>query len=196
MGAAAADLVHKENAAGESALGDIIADAQLAATSAAPGGGAEVAFMNSGGIRADVPAGDVTYRQLYEVQPFGNVLNVVTLTGDMLKRLLEQQFDNPSPGEMNLLQVSNGFSYRYRSSAPAGQRVDSDSITINGRRIGATDRVRVEASNFLVEGGGYTVLREGTDKVIGVPDIDALVAYFKTHSPVAAGPQNRIIRVE
>ena len=197
VGAAAVDLVRNENAARESSLGDIIADAQLAATSAAATGGAQVAFMNSGGIRADVSAGDVTYRQLYEVQPFGNVLNVITLTGDMLKRLLEQQFDNPSPGEMNLLQVSNGFSYRYRSSAPAGQHVDADSITINGRRISAADRVRVEASNFLVEGGGgYTVLREGTEKVVGIPDVDALVEYFKTHSPVAAGPQNRIIRVD
>lgn len=196
VGTAAADLVQKENAARESSLGDIIADAQLAATSAAAAGGAEVAFMNSGGIRADVSAGDVTYRQLYEVQPFGNVLNVVTLTGDTLKRLLEQQFDNPSPGETNVLQVSNGFSYRYRSSAPAGQHVDADSITINGRRIGATDRVRVAASNFLVDGGSYPVLREGTEKVIGVPDIDALVEYFKTHSPVAAGPQNRIVRVD
>ncbi len=197
VGAAAADLLQKENAARESSLGDIIADAQLTATSAAASGGAEVAFMNSGGIRADVSAGDVTYRQLYEVQPFGNVLNVVTLTGDMLKRLLEQQFDNPSPGEMNILQVSNGFSYRYRSSAPSGQHVDADSITINGRRIGATDRVRVEASNFIVDGGGgYPVLREGTEKVVGTLDIDALVEYFKTHSPVAAGPQNRIIRVD
>jgi len=196
VGVAAADLVDEQNAAGESSLGDIIADAQLAATSAASGGGAEVAFMNSGGIRADVPAGDVTYRQLYEVQPFGNVLNVVTLTGDMLKRLLEQQFDNPSAGEMNVLQVSNGFSYRYRSSAPPGQHVDPDSIAVNGRRIGPTDRVRVEASNFLVDGGAYAALREGTGKVIGTPDLEALVGYFKTHSPVAAGPQNRIIRID
>jgi len=97
---------------------------------------------------------------------------------------------------MNILQVSSGFSYRYRSSAPAGQHVDAESITIKGRRIGANDRVRVEASNFLVESGGYIVLREGTDKVIGIPDIDALVEYFKTHSPVAAGPQNRITRID
>jgi len=197
VGAAADTLARKENEAGESPLGDIIADAQLAATSDAANGGAEIAFMNAGGIRADITAGDVRYRQLYEVQPFGNVLNVLTLTGDMLKRLLEQQFDNPTPGEKSVLQVSSGFTYRYRASAPAGQHVDADSIAINGRRIGPADRVRIEASNFLVEGGGgYTVLREGTNKVAGVSDVDALVDYFKSHSPVAPGPQNRIVRVE
>src|SRR5262249_7195745 len=117
--------------------------------------------------------------------------------GDMLKRLLEQQFDNPSPGEKSVLQISNGFTYRYRASAPLGQHVDADSIAINGRRIGPADRVRVEASNFLVDGGGgYTVLREGTDKIAGMSDIDALVAYVKSHSPVAPGPQNRIVRIE
>src|SRR5437762_2143461 len=102
----------------------------------------------------------------------------------MLKRLLEQQFDNPSPRERSILQVSSGFTYRYRMSAPPGEHVDADSITINGRRIGAADRVRVEASNFLVEGGnGYSVLREGVDKIVGISDIDALVQYFKAHSP-------------
>src|SRR5262249_17908898 len=108
-GSAAADLLRKENDAGESSLGDVIADAQLAATSAPGNGGAVAAFMNVGGIRADIAAGGVTFRVLYEVQPFGNLLNVVTLTGEMLKRLLEQQFDNPSPGERSILQVSNGF---------------------------------------------------------------------------------------
>src|SRR5207249_4897229 len=157
----------------------------------------EVAFMNGGGIHADIEAGDVTYRQLYEVQPFGNILNVITLTGEMLERLLEQQFDNPSPGEKSVLQVSSGFSYHYRASAPAGHHVDADSITVNGRRIGPADRVRVEASNFLVEGGGgYGALREGTEKVVGIADIDALVQYVRRRSPSAPGPQNRIVRIE
>src|SRR5262249_11129934 len=91
VGNVTAELVRRENDAGESALGDVIADAQLAATRAPERGGAVVAFMNGGGVRADISArpGGVTYRDLFAVQPFGNTLTVFTLTGDMLKRLLE-----------------------------------------------------------------------------------------------------------
>ena len=100
-------MLRAANAAGESALGDVVADAQLAATSAAVNGGAVVAFMNTGGIRSDLvsgvsrsplPAGAVTYSDLFAVQPFGNVLTVFTMTGETIKQLLEQQFDNPRPG--------------------------------------------------------------------------------------------------
>ena len=162
--------------------------------------------MNSGGIRSNIVAsnarpaaraGEVTYRDLFSVQPFGNVLTVVTMTGDMIKRLLEQQFDNPRPGAASILQVSSGFTYRYRMNAAAGQHVDVASIMIGGRHIGPTDRVRVAAFDFLVDGGGgYTVLGEGTDKLAGVADIDALVEYFKTRSPIAPPPQDRIVRIE
>ncbi len=206
VGSVTADLMRKINAAGESALGDVFADAQLAATSAPDKGGAVVAFMNSGGIRADVVAnapratarpGEVTYGDLYTVQPFGNVLSVITMTGDMLKRLLEQQFDNPTPGQRTMLQVSSGFTYRYKLTAPTGRHVDADSIAINGQPVAPTDRVRVEASDFLVAGGNdFSVFGEGTNKVVGDADLDALVAYFKAHSPVAPGPQDRIVRTD
>jgi 5'-nucleotidase len=206
VGSVTADLTRAGNAAGESQLGDVIADAQLAATSDAGKGGAVVAFMNSGGIRSNIVAnnarpaaraGEVTYRDLFSVQPFGNVVTVITMTGDMIKRLLEQQFDNPRPGANSVLQVSNGFTYRYRLSAPAGQRVDVASIMIGGRHIGPTDRIRVATLDFLVEGGGgYSVLGEGTDKLVGIADINALVAYFKARSPIAPPPQDRIVRIE
>ncbi|HEV3061836.1 MAG TPA: bifunctional metallophosphatase/5'-nucleotidase [Vicinamibacterales bacterium] len=208
VGAVVGDIRRSANAAGESPLGDIIADAQLAATSAAANGAAVVAFTNEGGIRSDIVAGagplpardgrvaEVTYGDLFRVQPFGNVLTVFTMTGDMIKRLLEQQFDNPRPGAASVLQVSSGFTYRYRLKAPAGQHVERNSIAIAGRRIGPADRVRVAAVNFLVDGGGgYPALGQGTGKIVGVPDIDALVAYFKGHSPVAPGRQDRIIRI-
>jgi 5'-nucleotidase len=197
VGSASAALTRVANSAGESALGDVIADAQLAATRAPENGGAEVAFMNVGGIRADVGAGDVRYRDLFEVQPFGNVLMVVTLTGEQLRRLLEQQFERPSAARGRLLQVSSGFAYSYRAGAPAGQKVDADSIRIAGRRVAPGDRIRVAASDFLANGGeSIAVLGEGTDRVVGVADIDALVAYFKARSPVAPGPQDRIIRID
>jgi 5'-nucleotidase len=131
------------------------------------------------------------------VQPFGNVMTVLTMTGEMIKRLLEEQFDNPAPGERSVLQVSHGFTYHYTRNAPAGHRVDPASLMIGDRRIAPTDRLRVAASDFLVAGGnGFTIFKEGTDKVAGDADIDALVAYVRTHSPVAPGPQNRIVRTD
>jgi 5'-nucleotidase len=206
VGSVTRDILRAANTTGESALGDVIADAQLAATSAAVNGGAVVAFMNTGGIRSDLVssasrpplrAGEVTYGDLFAVQPFGNVLTVFTMTGEMIKQLLEQQFDNPRPGERSLLQVSHGFTYRYRLTAPPGQHVERDSIRLNGRPIAADERVRAEASDFLVGGGnGYRALGEGVDRIGGVADVDALVEYFKAHSPVAPGGQDRIVRAD
>jgi 5'-nucleotidase len=206
VGSVTGDIMRRANEAGESALGDVIADAQLTATGPTSHGGAVVAFMNSGGIRADLLAnsprpaakpGDVTYDELFNVQPFGNVMTVLTMTGDMIKRLLEQQFDNPAPGQHSVLQVSDGFTYRYSRNARAGHRVDPTSLMIGDHRIAPTDQLRVAASDFLVAGSGnFTVFKEGTSKVAGDADIDALVAYVRTHSPVAPGPQNRIVRTD
>ena len=206
VGSVAMDLARAPNAAGESPLGSVVADAQLAATRSAERGSAEVAFMNPGGIRGDIVGGageasaqprQVTYGDLYTAQPFGNTVMALTMTGDMIKRLLEQQFDNPSPGATEILQISDGFTYRYRANAPKGQHVDADSIEINGRRIAPTDRVRVAANDFLVGGGdGFTVFSEATDRSVIVGDITALVDYFKARSPVAPPPQTRIVRLD
>jgi 5'-nucleotidase len=193
VGTASADITRAANAAGESALGDVIADAQLAATAPTDFGGAVVAFMNPGGIRADVLAGDVTYGELFTVQPFGNTMTVKTMTGDMIRRLLEQQFDNPTPGALRILQVSAGFAYSYDATAPAGSRVSN--ITIGGTPVSPTASYRVAMNNFLADGGdGFTVFREGTDQLGGEIDLDALANYFMSNSPVAPGPQNRITR--
>ena len=206
VGSVARDLVRAPNSAGESPLGSVVADAQLAATRSPEHGGAEIAFMNPGGIRGDIVAGadapstqphQVTYGDLYAAQPFGNTVMALTMTGDMIKRLLEQQFDNPSPGATEMLQISDGFTYRYRANAPKGQRVDADSIQINGRRIAPTDRVRVAANDFLVGGGdGFTIFSEATDRIAIVGDITALVDYFKARSPIAPPPQTRIVRMD
>jgi 5'-nucleotidase len=206
VGSVTGDIMRRPNAAGESALGDVVADAQLAFASPTSHGAAVVAFMNAGGIRADLLAdsqrpssrpGNVTYNDLFTVQPFGNVVTVLTMTGDMIKRLLEQQFDNPTRGEHSVLQVSSGFTYRYTRNAPEGHHIDPASLMIGDRRIAPGDRLRVAASDFLVAGGGnFTVFREGTDKLVGNADIDALVAYVRTHSPIAPGPQNRIVRTD
>jgi 5'-nucleotidase len=205
VGSITADITRAANAAQESALGDVIADAQLASTSRTDFGGAVVAFMNPGGIRADFTyansdageaPGQITYNEVFTVQPFNNVMTVKTMTGDMLYRLLEQQFDNPSAGALRFLQVSNGFNYTWDSTKPHGQHIAPNSMTINGAQVDPAASYRVAMNNFLATGGdGFSVFNEGSDPLGGEIDIDALVNYFLTHSPVAPGPQNRITRV-
>jgi 5'-nucleotidase len=205
VGSITADITRAANAAQESSLGDVIADAQLASTSRTDFGGAVVAFMNPGGIRADFTyansdageaPGEITYNEVFTVQPFNNVMTVKTMTGDMLYRLLEQQFDNPSAGALRFLQVSNGFNYTWDSTKPHGQHIVPNSMTINGAQVDPAASYRVAMNNFLATGGdGFSVFNEGSDPLGGEIDIDALVNYFLTHSPVAPGPQNRITRV-
>jgi 5'-nucleotidase len=186
-------ITRAANAAGESALGDVIADAQLAATSPAAFGGAVVAFMNPGGIRADIAGGEVTYGELFSVQPFNNVMTVVTCTGAQIDELLEQQFRS---GGNTILQVPNGFTYTWDAAAPIGSKVDIASIKIGGTPISALASYRVATNNFLVTGGdGFSVFTGCTDPLGGEIDLDVLVAYFEANSPVAPGPQNRITRV-
>lgn len=184
-----------KNEAGESPLGALVADAQLAATSG-PGSGAEIALMNPGGVRADlIPAADgsVTYGQLFAVQPFGNALVVKSFTGRQLKALLEQQFDSGSNSvdKPMVLQPSRGFSFGYDLSKPAGQRIVS--MTLNGQPI-EDDRVyRVATNGFLASGGdNFTILREGTDQVGGPQDLDALEAYIAANSPLTPPEANRV----
>ena len=189
------------NAAGEAALGDVIADAQLAATDGEDEGGAQIAFMNPGGIRADLtgpPEGDtdVTYGEAFTVQPFGNNVVTLTLTGAQIEQLLEAQWlGQPFP---RILQVSQGFSYAWSASAPAGSKVDPASITLNGTTIDSAASYRVTVNSFLADGGdNFVILREGTNRLGGVLDIDALEAYFAAAAgPVAPGPQDRIRVVE
>ena len=187
VGSQTATITRTTNFAQETPLGDVIADAQLASTSPTDFGGAVVAFMNPGGIRADLvcsvacsPASPapVTYNQLFTVQPFNNVMTVKTMTGDMIKRLLEQQFTVIAPG-IRLLQVSKGFTYTYDLTQPAGSRVLAGTIRINGTPVDPLASYRVAMNNFLASGGdGFTVFNEGTNPLGGEIDLDALVTYF------------------
>jgi 5'-nucleotidase len=202
IGSITADITRATNAAGESALGDVIADAQLENTKPASEGGAIVAFMNPGGIRADFTynqisggeqPGEVTYGEMFTVQPFGNNLVTMDLTGSQIDTLLEQQFNNPSAGQNRILQVSNGFTYTWSQSAAAGNKVDIASIMINGAAIDPNATYRITVNSFLADGGdNFSVLKQGTNRLGGAVDTDALEAYFKAFSPVAPGPQNRI----
>ncbi|MDP9604979.1 UNVERIFIED_ORG: 5'-nucleotidase [Variovorax paradoxus] len=180
----------------ESVLGDLIADAQLAATSPAGKGAAQIAFMNPGGVRADLaPAGDgsVTYGQIFAVQPFGNSLVVKTMTGAQIKAVLEQQFNSGSNTTTSpkVLLPSASFKYSFNLSAPAGSRITN--MSLNGTAMADGTSYRVTMNSFLATGGdNFTAFNQGTDALGGDQDVDALEAYIKANSPLAPPTPNRI----
>lgn len=185
---AAAPLRRQPNEAGESALGDLIADSQRWKM------GVQMAFMNPGGIRADLDAGEITWGELYTVQPFNNYLVAMTLTGQQIERLLEQQWvDQPSP---RILQIS-GLRYTWHADRPVGDRVDPGEIFLeDGTPVRPDGRYRVVVNSFLADGGdNFTVLRQGTERVVGPIDLDALVEYLRQlPQPVTARIEGRIRR--
>jgi 5'-nucleotidase len=195
IGQITADILRTASPSGEMPLGNLIADAQLAATQAPEQGGAVVAFMNPGGIRAELtyaPGGQVTYGQAFAVQPFGNNLVTMSLTGAQIKALLEQQFDNPTPGQNRILQVSQGFRYRWSPTAPPGNRVQD--MSLNGQPLRPEQTYRVTVNSFLADGGdNFTVLRQGQERVGGVTDMAAWEAYFRAQSPVSPPALGRIV---
>ena len=201
VGTIAGSLLRAANAAGESTLGDVIADAQLAATSGATVGAAQIAFMNPGGVRADlIPvAGQVTYGQLFTTQPFGNTLVSMTLTGAQIKELLEQQFAGYTNNQTSnrILLVSNGFSYSWDSTLAAGQKVDAANIKLNGVALSSVMNYRVTVNNYLASGGDlFTVLTKGTNILGGAQDVDALEAYIKATPNLAVPTLNRVVKIK
>jgi 5'-nucleotidase len=128
------------------------------------------------------------------VQPFGNSLVTMTLTGAQIDTLLEQQFDNPNVGERRMLQVSNGFTYAWSASAPTGSKVDPASIKLNGVTLDPAASYRVTVNSFLADGGdNFAVLRAGHSRLGGDVDLDAVEKYFAAQGgPVAPPALNRI----
>ena len=196
-GTVTATLSRTPNEAGESALGDIIADAQLAATREQDKGGAVMAFTNPGGIRTDIVKkedGAVTFEDMFASQPFRNQLVTLTLTGAAIKEMLEQQFLDPK--RPRVLQVSNGFAYAFDASKPFGERVIAERLTLNGARIEPDKSYRVTVNNYLALGGdGFAAIKSGTAPQFGIYDSDALFSYFGTSSPLAPTPPDRIARI-
>jgi len=180
----------------DSAAGRLIADAQLAATREPAQGGAQIAFMNPGGIRSDLeckgaPPCAVTFGQVFTMQPFGNSLVVMTLTGAQLKTLLESQ---QKPNDVTILQPSEGFSYTWQSDAPAGARVRE--MKLGGELIVPERAYRVTVNSFMAEGGdGFVTLTQGTARSGGGQDLDALLAYLKGAAERSPVPAPRITRL-
>ncbi|WP_159007222.1 bifunctional metallophosphatase/5'-nucleotidase [Bradyrhizobium sp. S69] len=196
-GSVSETLSHIPDHAGESALGDIIADAQLAATQTSAKGSAVIAMTNPGGIRINVTKKDegaVSYADLFASQPFRNQLVTLTLTGAQIKNVLEQQWRDPKLPR--ILQVSNGFSYSWDDARPTGDHVLADSLSLNGTRIDTAGSYRVTVNNYLSVGGdGFTVLKDGTAPLVGAYDIDALYGYFRANGPIGPPPAKRITRI-
>jgi 5'-nucleotidase len=190
VGTAAAPIPAMRNLAGESALGDIIADGMLEAARGAAGR-VDFAFTNVGGIRSDLvpsgPSGTITFSDLFNVLPFGNIVVVKTLTGDAIARMLEQQ----TP--IRVLQVSSNVGYAWDPIKPQGSRVNHASIQIDGKPLVPTERYRVATVDFVWNGGDeFTVATEGVDPVAVGTDVDVFLAYVSKHSPVRPGSQERI----
>ena len=183
----------------DGSAGRLIADAQWLATRSPDKGGAQFALMNPGGVRSDLrcPAGaappcSVTYGDAFTMQPFGNNLTVLTLTGAQLRQLLEDQQRSGRSGASFLI-PSSSLTYRWAAAAPHGQRVLD--LRVAGQPVDAAVDYRFTVNSFLAEGGdGVVILQQGRNRIGGELDIDALTNYLQT-TP-APDPVPRVTLVE
>ena len=201
VGTITADIVRAAPPSGEEPLGDVIADAQLAAT---VDSGAQIAITNPGGIRQDLTyaesgtegAGVVTYGEAFNVQPFSNIMQTVTMTGAELDAVLEQQWQPQADGStiVRILQISSSLHYTQSASQPIGSRISH--ITVGGVPVDPATSYRVSINNFLAAGGdGFTVFTQGTDLTGGPIDLDAFTAYLTKHPNLGPPPADRITYV-
>lgn len=203
IGNITADIVRTNDVSLEQPMGNAIADAQLAATAGANVGAAVLAFMNSGGVRAELtfassPVGEgdgvVTFGEAFTVQPFGNSLVTMTLTGAQIETVLEQQFCAVNDTAFRVLLPSTGFHYTWDLSqaqlADPNCTVDVvTGITLNGQPLVADNSYRVTVNSFLADGGdGFSGLLAGTDRLGGAVDTDAFEAYLTANTPPGLSP--------
>jgi 5'-nucleotidase len=188
------------DAGGGTAMGQLVADAMLAATAAADQGGAQIALTNSGGVRTGLVfqnQGQVSFGDLFASLPFGNRLVTLEMTTEQLMLALEQQWlDQPT---YRSLQLSTGLSYQWDNRRPLGQRVLPGSLRLNGQPLQSGQRLRVTTNDFLHQGGdGFGVFRAARVLQQGPVDVEALEAYFKARAGQALVPSalNRAQRVD
>ena len=197
VGSISADIRRSSNRDTESSLGNLIADAQLAATA---GSGAQIALMNPGGVRADLTAaqisggeqpGQVTFGESFTVQPFGNLLVTVAMTGAKVEEALEQQYVPARSRPTLILGVSKGLTFDYVTNGPAGDRVRN--IALNGVALDPAAIYQVTVNSFLVDGGdGFQAFLSGTNRRGGGDDLVAFNNYLGANSPVAPAATDRI----
>ncbi len=164
---------------GDSALGNLIADSQLAF--ARKQGPADVAFMNPGGIRAELvvePGKPTTMSDLLAIQPFGNEIVVLTMTGQQLWDVLQRQLPK-NGGSPRFLQPSWTLHVTWRQGADGAAQLGD--VVIDGKPLDRTRDYRVVVNNFLSEGGDDQAgFRHGRDRAVMGTDIDALVELLQT----------------
>ncbi len=181
----------------ETPMGDLMADAILWGTSG-EAGGAQIAFMNVGGVRASLrlapkyaeAPGEVTYAEAYDVAPFGNLLVSMDLTGAQIKEVLEQQYDPTRSRAYLALGVSEGFTYTWDDTQPQGQKVSD--MALDGVPLQLDQTYRVSTLNFLAAGGdAFTAFTQGTNVLGGAEDLANLVDYLEAH-PGLTAPEDRV----
>lgn len=187
VGVAQTAITRSESLAGESALGNLIADAQRIVTNA------QFSFMNPGGIRTDLDEGEVTWGDLFAIQPFGNDLVSMDLAGAQIELLLEQQWLNQT--SPRILKTS-GLTYVWDASRSVGDRV-LEIRDGNGNPLDPTTTYRVTVNSFMAAGGdNFLVLPSGVNRVVGSVDLDALVQYVESLAqPFTAQIEGRIRRL-
>lgn len=195
----APSILRAVNADGESAMGNVVADAQLAASREQ---GADIAFVHTRGLRKDLfQHGDrpLTYGQLFTAQPFGNSLIITQLKGAQVLALLNEQWQGD---EFHSLQVSKGVQFRWDPKRPIGNRIIAQSLTLNGKPIEMDKTYGVTANDFIAYGGNnFSTFLKGSRQVdTGIADVDALAHYLKTSEAlgvaVSAAGEPRIVRVK
>lgn len=205
IGASTAAVPNSRDGSCNNPAGNLIADAQLAATSPATFGGAAVAFINGGGVRdtgfsfpssaANEGDGNITYREAFTVQSFGNNLVTISLSTADVKNFLEEQFAGclgQDPLRTRFSLPSVGFKYNWDGAKTCGTRISNVTLrtgSVTETLVDAagvvqnpTKTYRVTVNNFMADGGdGYSTLVKGTNRLGGGQDIDALVAYMNAN---------------
>jgi 5'-nucleotidase len=185
------DLPSEGSPIHESAMGDCIADAML---DAGKKENVEIAIMNGGGVRAPLEKGPVTFEQAIQVQPFGNTLIVMDLTGAQVKQVLEYSLDATASGKGRCVQISHGLHFAFDPSKADGARLTG--VDLNGSPLDDGKTYKVMVNNFCANGGdGFDILKNSTGARVdtGEIDIDAFVDYLKAHpSPAVERREERV----
>ncbi|OMF13880.1 hypothetical protein BK131_14600 [Paenibacillus amylolyticus] len=163
----------------EAPLGNLIADAMRQADFGDKASAADFAFMNPGGIRADLPQGDVTFADLAKIQPFGNTLVKLELTGEQVKTLLQQQWGTNADGTPNTktLQIA-GLKYAADFNKPVAERITGLSLE-DGTPLDSAKTYTAVVNNFMAAGGdSYKVLLDAKSSLAGPIDLDVFYEYI------------------
>jgi 5'-nucleotidase / UDP-sugar diphosphatase len=165
----------------ESNVGNFICDTMRKNT------GTDMAFINSGAIRNNIPKGRITLEQVFTLLPFDNSLVTMKLAGKHILEILEQN----AKLEHGILQVS-GMEIRYDLSEPAGSRVRE--VYIGRRSLDPEKTYTVTTIDFLAAGGdAFSPFTEGKNIMYGMALRDVIVYYLEKHSPISPRIEGRII---